>query len=378
MRETDPIGPPWKVSGEDAQPTKSREAIVRNEANLPADRAKRTQFPAGPGPCGRKMRNEPNSRGGRPRHPESTVQNKANCRRHRPGWGSCTNKPNSWHHPNREIGVPRRAKRAKQSQFLDCGLCKTNPISRVKQRRVRDLARETKPIVPRMVSGSRCPTHEEPRDNRAKQSQFATRRAGVGGTDAAKQSQVPGGAGQEGAPGAWDAGRNVRNKPNCPKRGTEVVSRQGWMGRGPGDGTSILQNEPNSADRPGPRRAKCAKRTQFGPSRLGRAPSRRTKDAKQTQFSAAEIPHHSNIPLFQRSNPMAIVRNKANWPPGAVGGDTPLFQYSIIPPFQSYTVRATSPRCPASGNKANCIWGPLEVGGYVGYHSYPGNRPYTD
>jgi hypothetical protein len=34
--------------------------------------------------------------------------------------------------------------------------------------------------------------------------------------------------------------------------------------------------------------------------------------AKQTQFPVAGIPHHSTIPPFQRSNPMPIVRNKAN------------------------------------------------------------------
>jgi len=37
---------PWKVSGEDAQPTKSRGRVVRNEANFPAT-------PGGPGPEGR-------------------------------------------------------------------------------------------------------------------------------------------------------------------------------------------------------------------------------------------------------------------------------------------------------------------------------------
>jgi len=34
--------------------------------------------------------------------------------------------------------------------------------------------------------------------------------------------------------------------------------------------------------------------------------------AKRTQFLVADTPHHSNIPLFQRSNAMAIVQNEAN------------------------------------------------------------------
>jgi hypothetical protein len=38
---------------------------------------------------------------------------------------------------------------------------------------------------------------------------------------------------------------------------------------------------------------------------------------------------------------------------GPEGPDIPPFHYSIIPPFQSDAGRATSPRCPASGNKAN-------------------------
>ena len=47
---------------------------------------------------------------------------------------------------------------------------------------------------------------------------------------------------------AFPGGQNARNEPNCPKRGTEAVSRRGRVGRGPqGRGT----------------RGKCAKQTQF-------------------------------------------------------------------------------------------------------------------
>ena len=48
--------PPWKVSGEDAQPTKSRAPIVRNEPNLPGGAGWRGAW----GDEGRIVQNEPN------------------------------------------------------------------------------------------------------------------------------------------------------------------------------------------------------------------------------------------------------------------------------------------------------------------------------
>lgn len=45
--------------------------------------------------------------------------------------------------------------------------------------------------------------------------------------------------------------------------------------------------------------------------RVGEAPWG-TDCAKQTRFGQSG-PHHSTIPSFHRSNPMPIVRNKANW-----------------------------------------------------------------
>ena len=59
-----------------------------------------------------------------------------------------------------------------------------------------------------------------------------------------------------------------------------------------------MRNKPNWADGAGPRSVKCAKRTQFRPSRPSTAL------------------HYSSVPLFHHSNPLPIVRNKANWPSG--------------------------------------------------------------
>jgi hypothetical protein len=56
---------------------------------------------------------------------------------------------------------------------------------------------------------------------------------------------------------------------------------------------------------------------------------------KQSQFPATGIPHHPNIQLFQRSNPMPIVQNKANLPGGAGGvGRGMLYKQSQFPPEQ--------------------------------------------
>ncbi len=91
---------------------------------------------------GRKMRNEPNSRRGRPGHPEPVVRNKAKSPAGRLGAGvqakpipgragrdearavgrrpNAQNKPNFHHSADREIGVPG-GNRAKQSQLPEAG-----------------------------------------------------------------------------------------------------------------------------------------------------------------------------------------------------------------------------------------------------------------
>ena len=147
------------------------------------------------------------------------------------------------------------------------------------------------------------------------------------------------------------------------------------IGHRPAPGRRIVQNEPNFTTRPGLRRAKCAKRTQFRPGRdlpLGKhrrkSGSRRpTLDqvegglyeeptcAKRSQFldcglgadlrrgdgscKTNPIPpvgrgpggrnvrneanfqraRHPTIPSFQSSSPMPFVQNKANFRRGRVG-----------------------------------------------------------
>jgi hypothetical protein len=117
-----------------------------------------------------------------------------------------------------------------------------------------------------------------------KQTQFAPTRPGMG------------------AGGRGRRRRNVRNKPNLPQ--TIVKAR------GLGDATrrrAIVSNKPNLAGRPEPRG-----RDMQNKRNLPRVGSPRPTDrAEQTQFGR---PRHPSIPLFQHSNPIPFVRNKANCP----------------------------------------------------------------
>jgi len=170
------------------------------------------------------------------------------------------------------------------------------------------------------------------------------------------------------SPVGWGPGeRNAQNEPNFPggagwppsppkpivrneaKLGLAGVSggprvgeaycakRSQFAGRSACQTKPIVQSEANFSGQPWPRRTKCAKRTQFPPSRApgntrlcktkpisrpwrertgvgrGKAPVAAEVDcAKRTQFPPGEIPHHSTIPLFQYSDPMPIVQNEAN------------------------------------------------------------------
>jgi hypothetical protein len=119
----------------------------------------------------------------------------------------------------------------------------------------------------------------------------------------------------------------------------------------------IVRNEPNFPRAPG-----------NGRGRPGPEAPPGSDYAKRTQFPAVEMSHHSNIPLFQRSNPIPIVRNKANWPPG-----NRRRRYPTIPSIPSF--HHSNP-LPVVRNKANCVWRPLELAGGVGYHSCPSNQSY--
>ncbi len=153
----------------------------------------------------------------------------------------CTNKPNSCHYADPEIGVPGRANRAKQTQFLDCGLWIAD-------------------------SGRTC-----------------------GGTPAPL--------------------------PCC---------------LGPVRANSAKRSQ-FSAGRPGSRRQKCAKRTQFGPAGWGKAPGRRKMRNKPNLPSAAQGPRGSRA---RTPNPRRADLCKTN-PISAVAAVEspiiPIFHYSSVP-----------------------------------------------
>ena len=269
-----------KKSGEDAQPTKSR--IVQNEPNFgqpgwhPAmDCAKRTQFgTAGAGPDVRKMQNEPNLPPERPPGPwpEPIVQNEPNSarrgRRQVPGARNMRNEPNS-----PAVGLAPEGKLRETNPIsggkdipaipVQCRLCETKPISSG----LGPAPQEASEGV-----GRGHPTHSLWLRAGSTKSRIVQNEANSSiadfGLRIADWGQTSGGL-----PPQSRGGRNMQNEPN-------LAGRPGGWER------PIVRNKANWAGRPGPRRQKCAKRT---------------------QFPAERIPRHSS--------PMAIVQNEANFRP---------------------------------------------------------------
>lgn len=74
------------------------------------------------------------------------------------------------------------------------------------------------------------------------------------------------------------------------------------------------KNKANSwrAGRLGTRRIRETKPNLGRMGHLGDGASGRANGAKRTQFPPGQIPHHSTIPSFRRSNPLRNVQNKPN------------------------------------------------------------------
>jgi hypothetical protein len=129
----------------------------------------------------------------------------------------------------------------------------------------------------------------------------------------------------------------VQTKPIGPAMPGSVVQTNPIWGGPSGVRRAIRRNKANSGSRPAVPRVKCAKQSQtwagwgiwepVHPGSLscqtkpirtlprGTAPPRQATRANapnKPNFRQADSPHHSNIPLFHRSSPMRIVRNKAN------------------------------------------------------------------
>ncbi len=124
--------------------------------------------------------------------------------------------------------------------------------------------------------------------------------------------------------------RGERSRETKPVSRLRIANFGLRIGNKPAARRPIVQNEANLARRLQPRRTKCAKRT---------------------QFPAAEMPHHSNIPLFQHPNPMPIVQNEPNLPPDRQAGPwlEPIVQNE--PNFRS-AGRLGTPNCAKQSQKA--------------------------
>jgi hypothetical protein len=122
--------------------------------------------------------------------------------------------------------------------------------------------------------------------NRAKQTQF--RRLDRPGANWAKRTQfpaLPGGTGPQRRATRGNCAKQTQFGPAQagPSPGwTKDAKRSQFAGTGSGWGTDYAKQ--TQLGRAGPRRAKCAKRTQFGPAWAGPGPGR-AKDAKRTQLA---------------------------------------------------------------------------------------------
>jgi hypothetical protein len=174
--------------------------------------------------------------------------------------------------------------------------------------------RETKPIPRLRISDCGLPIGDHPAAGRLPSGLPPRTRAGP----LCKTKPIWSGLGKVGAP------TDERRETN------PVCRRPRWLGPGP-----FVQNEANFAGRSAPRRAKCAKRTQFAAGRpdvsepivqneakLGRdrVSGQRSILYEGTfagKWNAQNEPNfqptgYPTIPVFQRSNPMPIVQNEPN------------------------------------------------------------------
>ncbi len=90
---------------------------------------------------------------------------------------------------------------------------------------------------------------------------------------------------------------------------------------------------------------------------------------------AAVVPGSS--PLYKQSQSLDCGYHYEQTKPIPGGRNTPPRYCSIIPPFESGAYRATSPRCPASGNKANFDGGRIAAKPFAGIalcRMYPTHR----
>jgi hypothetical protein len=260
--------------------------------------------------------------------------------------------------PGLRVWVPKRiiprlgalsvvSVRAKQSQFLDCGLRIQNgmwpatcPVACVGR-----LYKQTQlPKAGHRGGVGRCGCGEPPSFQYSTIPVFQSSGVGRGAIVRNKPNLA-------GRPGALE-GEMCETKPILPGLG-RTKSRMDercktnpiWAARLL-SGRSIVRNKPNSSCRPAPRRAKGAKRTQFGLLPWGRG--------------GPDAPNEANCCPSDRHT----ARPSASYEDCACR----------CHPAPRGTYRATSPRCPALGNKANWRAARYGAGSYFVRTWPPGGR----
>jgi len=129
------------------------------------------------------------------------------------GVGCCTNKPNSCHYVDPEIGVPGRANCAKQTQFLDCGLGTDfrQAANRAKRTQLSPPAEEVGLPTPNPFAGAQGRLHEEPAAARLTRSQGNRKVPTIGAGQAATGWQRQGRRSWR-----WSCVRGIRHR-QAPK-----------------------------------------------------------------------------------------------------------------------------------------------------------------
>jgi hypothetical protein len=171
----------------------------------------------------------------------------------------------------------RRAKCAKRTQFLAAPgepwpQGRRTKANRAKQSQFarsfwkRQVLRGKRVMV--KYTGIRLPQNKanfrrlaKPPEGPVARNKANSRRAGPWLGQSCKTNPIPGGAGSDGVTGTRDEGESCETKPNLG--GLGYVGKGGQRRWGDYAGKWNVQNEANFLVGRGPRRAKCAKRTQF-------------------------------------------------------------------------------------------------------------------
>jgi hypothetical protein len=155
----------------------------------------------------------------------------------------------------------------------------------------------------------------------------------------------------------------VRNEANSARAGTGGTRPGGRRSR------TVVQTNPIST---GLRRARRDERRETNPIRR---PSHRSRRDRSCQTNP--IPGRAERDRATGAwNAEQLCKTKPIWGGVSSRKSQVLRRAGSCSGFRLHTLHFKLGRGPFVRNKANCVGGPLELAGCVGYHSYLGNRPY--